>query len=177
MTQVRFDFLNLAPDMEDTENQGLTIAQNVVHDTEGYKPIHLGSAGSFQTTGALGGNVVAIVTKSVGAGDDTFSAWFDINSLQLNVGVNGITSPPVAGTFAPSFSETGTSQAITAFDVCESNGKIFFVVEVSQSLTSPDTTVSLREMGYLDFLDLSVELRPQRGSLTLTGLVPIVIVT
>lgn len=174
MTQVRFDFLNFAPDIEDTENKGLTIADNCVHDTEGYKPIHLGSAGAFSTTGNLAGIVESIVTKSVGPGDDTFSAWFDNNSLQLNVGVNGITSPPVITGSSLSFSQTGTSQKITAFDVCESNGKIFFVVEVSQSLTSPNTTVSLRQIGYLDFLDLSVEFSPQRGSLTLTGFPPIV---
>ena len=66
MTQVRFDFLNLAPDMEDTENQGLTVAQNVVHDTEGYKPVHLGSAGSFATTGGLAASnatVTSIIAK------------------------------------------------------------------------------------------------------------------
>jgi len=164
MTQVRFDFLNLAPDKEDTENTGLTIADNVVHDTEGYKPIHLGTAVSVVQTGNLGDVITttAVVTKSIGVGTDTFSAWIDAIDLRLHG-------------FPLSFSRTGTSQTITAFDVTESNGKIFFVVEAQQSLTGPLTTVSLRQIGYLDFLDKSVEFSPGVGSLSLAGAVPTVI--
>lgn len=174
MTQVRFDFLNLAPDKEDTENTGLTIADNVVHDTEGYKPIHLGTAVSVVQTGNLGDVITttAVVTKSIGVGTDTFSAWIDAIDLRLHVGINGITSPSLSSGFPLSFSRTGTSQTITAFDVTESNGKIFFVVEAQQSLTGPLTTVSLRHIGYLDFLDKSVEFSPGVDSLTLTGFAP-----
>jgi len=153
----RLKFLNWRPDLEDTENDGLTVAQNVIHDVEGWKPVHLGSAGSFVTTGSLAAsvaNVTAIITKSVGVGNDTFSAWIANN--QLNVGVNGVTSPALTSAggsltgYPLSFSTTGAPQ-ITAFDVCEYAGKIFFVAEAAQLEGAPTTTVSIRFMGHLDY--------------------------
>lgn len=152
MTQIRFDFLNLAPDVEDTENQGLTIAQNVVHDTEGYKPVHLGSAGSFVTTGGLGASnatVTSIVAKQVGASNDLFCAW--IANDTLHVGINGVTAASDTTGFPVSFSTTGSSQEIVSFDVTELADKIFFVAQAQQTELVPSTTTTLTTTGHMDF--------------------------
>jgi len=152
MTQVRFDFLNLAPDIEDTENQGLTVAQNVVHDTEGYKPVHLGSTGSFATTGGLAASnatVTSIIAKPVGVGNDLFCAWLAGDTL--HVGLNGVTAASDTTNFPVSFSTSGSSQEIVAFDVAELADKIFFVVQAQQTEAVPSTTATLTTTGHMNY--------------------------
>lgn len=39
MSQLRRDFLNWRPDADAFGNDGLTVADNVLHDSEGYKPL------------------------------------------------------------------------------------------------------------------------------------------
>lgn len=148
----RFNFLNWRPDLEDTEHDGLTVAQNVIHDVKGWEPAHLGSAGSFSTTGSLGASVATVtslVAKGVGPFGAQFCAWLANN--QINVGVNGITSPATTTGYPLSFSTAGASQAITVFDVCEYAGKIFFTVEATQTEAIPSTTTIIRHTGYLDY--------------------------
>lgn len=152
MSQVRLNFLNWQPDLEDEANQGLTVAQNLVHEPEGYKSIHLASAGSFATTGGLAASsatVTSIVTKPVGASGDLFCAW--ISNDTLHVGINGVTSAAVTTGYPLSFATTGANQAITAFDVCEYAGKIFFTAEAAQGTSSPSTTVSIAHIGHMDY--------------------------
>ena len=45
MSQLRLNFLNWRPDIEDTQHDGLSIAQNVLHDTEGYKEVRAMNTG------------------------------------------------------------------------------------------------------------------------------------
>ncbi len=160
MSELRFNFLNFNPDSEATENQGLTVAQNVVHDTEGYKPIHLGSAGSFATTGGLAASAAtirALVAKPVGSQDDLFCAWLSGTSLlTLNVGLNGVTAAAVTTGYPLSFtntfiSSTATPVAVYAFGVAEIFGKIFFTVEARIGTTGPTTTQALKYSAYMDF--------------------------
>ena len=160
MSEVRLNFLNYNPDSEDTENQGLTVAQNVVHEPEGYKPIHLGSAGSFATTGGLGvsaATVLSLVAKPVGPQGDVFCAWISGSPLpSLHVGINGVTAASVTTGYPLSFSNTHVSASATpaviySFDVCEYGGKIFFDVEARQGIAIPSTTQSLKFSAYMDF--------------------------
>ncbi len=153
MSEVRLNFLNFAPDLEDEENTGLTVAQNVVHEPEGYKAIHLGSAGSFSTTGGLAASsatVTSLIAKPVGAGDDLFCAW--IAGDTVHVGINGVTSASDTTGYPLSFATTGSSQAISAFDVCEYASKIFFVVEATQIVNVPSTTTAVvAHIGLMDY--------------------------
>ena len=152
MSEVRFNFLNFNPDSEDTENQGLTIAQNVVHDTEGYKAVHLGSAGSFSTTGGLAASaatITSIVVKPVGVGDDLSCAW--IASDTLHVGLNGVTAASVTTGFPVSFATTGSSQEIVSFDVTEFADKIFFCAQAQQTEIAPSATSTLTTVGYMSY--------------------------
>lgn len=152
MSEFRFNFQDLAPDLEDTKNPGLTIAQNVVHETEGYKAVHLGSAGSFSTTGALGASnatVTALIAKPVGAQSDLFCAWLANDTL--HVGINGITSPTSATGHPLSFGTAGPTQEITVFDVTEFADKIFFVVSAQQDEVVPSNTSTLTTSGFVDY--------------------------
>lgn len=151
MSEVRINYLNWNPDSEDEANKGLTIADNVLHDTEGYKPLHLASTGSFATTGSLAasiGTVTSLVAKPVGPGTDLFCAW--ISGTSINVGLNGVTSTTATTGYPLAFATLGAAR-ITAFDVCESYGKIYFVLEASQNQSSPSTTISFGMQGYMDY--------------------------
>lgn len=152
MSQIRINFLNYNPDLEDTENEGLTIAQNVIHEPEGYKPVHLGTSTAFATTGGLAASVYTVtscIAKPIGAGNDLFCAWIANNTL--HVGLNGVTATTAVTGYPLSFSTAGSSQEITAFDVAEYAGKIFFVAEAKQTEASPSTTGVLAHIGYMDY--------------------------
>ncbi len=153
---MRLNFINWRPDMEDVGNDGLTVADNVIHEPEGYKPIHLASAGGFVTTGGLGASsatILSIVSKQVGAQNDTLSAWVGSDG-GLNIGLNGVTATSPTTGYPLSFNTTlsiGQAAAITVFDVSEYAGKISFQVEAQAQTASPNTTVTLRHAGYMDF--------------------------
>ena len=49
MSEIRLNFLNWRPDAEALSNDGLTVADNVLHDTEGYKPLNVQSGFSAST--------------------------------------------------------------------------------------------------------------------------------
>lgn len=72
--QVRINFLNWRPDQEPLNNDGMTEADNCIHDTEGYKPIRVQTEGAFETAGPLGtldlGNMKALQVRPVGIGGD-----------------------------------------------------------------------------------------------------------
>ena len=137
--------------MEATEHDGLTVADNVVHEPEGYKPVYLASGGSFATTGSLGAStatITSLVAKPVGPGNDLFCAWLSNNTLQF--GINGVTATTASTGYPLSFATTG-SQQITAFDVCEYGGKIFFTAQAQQTQTVPSATATLTLAGYMDY--------------------------
>jgi hypothetical protein len=152
--RTRIDFINWQPDNDEFGTKGLSQADNVIHEPEGYKPVHLASAGSFSTTGGLAasaGTILSIVTKPVGSQNDTFSAWVaQATTPTLHVGINGVTASAATTGYPLSFTTTGAPY-IYAFDVCEAHGKIFFVVEARQSEASPSTTTAIRHIGYMDF--------------------------
>lgn len=151
LAELRTNFLNWRPDLEDTENQGLTIAQNVIHEPEGYKAVHLASAGTFTTTGGLAASaatVTSLVAKRIGPWSDQLCAW--VSSNTLNIGINGVTLTSTTTGYPLSFT-TAAAPQITVFDVCEYAGKVVFVVEAQQEQAIPATTAVLRHTGYLDF--------------------------
>ncbi len=156
----RRDFLNWRPDAEDFGNDGLVTADNVIHETEGFKPAHLASAGSFATTGGLAASVatvLAVQCRPVGAQNDYLVAWIaDQTATTLHVGLNGTTGTTTATGHPLSFStvyagSTTTPVNISVFDVCEYGGKIFWTVEAQMGTTTPSTTQTLGYAGYMDY--------------------------
>lgn len=144
MSQLRTNFLNWRPDLEDEAHDGLTVADNVIHEPEGYKEVHLASDGAFSTTSALAASnatVLSVVAKPVGSQDDLLVGY--ANSSVLNVGVNGA-SAGSSTTGYPVVSASG--MAVTAFDVAELDGRIFFILR-GQASSGAVTSVA----GYMDF--------------------------
>lgn len=149
---MRISFLNWRPDLEDETHDGLSVADNVVHEPEGYKPIHLASAGTFATTGGLAASnatVLSAVAKPVGNADDLLVAW--IANGQLHVGLNGVTAASDTTGYPLSFATVAVSGEITAFDVCESYGKIFFVVKGEQVGTAPTQASERSMVAYMSY--------------------------
>ena len=153
MSELRLNFLNYRPTQEDVNHDGLTVANNVLHEPEGYKQTYLRSASAFSTTGGLGASnasVSSVFAKPVGAQGDLFCAWLSGSPGTLHVGINGVTATTAATGYPLSFSTaTSGDDRIYAFDVCEYAGKIFFVVEAQYEADTG--TLSLKHIGYMDY--------------------------
>lgn len=149
---MRVKFLNWRPDAEDVGNDGLTTADNVIHDVEGYRPVHLASAGTFATAlAASDATILSIVSKPVGSQGDQFVAWVaDATTPTLHVGINGATAATSATAYPLAMATAATDAEIYAFDVCEYAGKIVFTVE-AQATDASATALVYAFAGYMDF--------------------------
>lgn len=149
---MRIKFLNWRPDAEDIGNDGLTIADNVIHDVEGYRPAHLAS--TFATTGGLDATtatILSIVAKPVGSQGDYFCAWVaDATTPTLHVGINGVTASTSATGYPLAMATAATDAEIYAFDVCEYAGKIIWTVD-ARATDASATALSYAFAGHMDF--------------------------
>ena len=144
MSQVKYNFLNWAPDLEDHEHNGLAIAENVLHDSNGYYPIKIQTAGAFSTgTPAGAGFGIAysdIKVKPFGnAGELTFAAiqYDTATTNTFRIGVVG------TGFTAVNFATLASVGAcwIKSFDVCELGQRVVISAQAEGSLLSGGTTV------------------------------------
>lgn len=151
---MKVNFLNWRPDRDDVANDGLTKAENVIHDVEGYRPAHLASSGTFATTGGLAASdatVLSIIAKPVGSQGDLFCAWVaDATTPTLHVGLNGVTATTAATGYPLAMAAAATDAEIFAFDVCEYGGKIVWTVEANATDASA-TALTYAFAGYMDF--------------------------
>lgn len=149
MQQTRVNFLNFNPDLEAENNQGLTVANNVIHEPEGYKPIHLATAGSFSQSGGMA-SVTSVVSKPIGSAGDVFSAWISQNG-NICVGVNGHTATTSSTGYPLSFSTVSAASVISFMGVCEHADNVYFTVEAynTRVLPNPSTVVSQSFSGYI----------------------------
>ena len=149
MQQTRGNFLNWKPDLEDDNNQGLTVAENVIHEPEGYKPLHLATAGSFSQSGGMS-SVTSVVSKPIGSAGDVFSAWIASNG-NICVGVNGYTATTSSTGYPLSFSTVSNGGSFISFmGVCEYEDNVYFTVESFTTQTLPAVTVtSMAFSGYI----------------------------
>lgn len=152
----RLTFINWRPDLEDEANDGLVVADNVLHEPEGYKSIGLESAGAFATNASLG-TVTSVQIRNAGSADNQVAAWVNIISATtaaLSVGTpgGGIFSSITAQTVTSINTITGTSipdMGIVSFDVCELDGKIF-VTAVARA-NQAGGNVTRRFTGYVTY--------------------------
>lgn len=149
---MKIKFLNWRPDAEDVGNDGLTTADNVIHDVEGYRPVHLASAGTFSTAiAASDATVLSIISKPVGSQGDYFCAWVaDQTTPTLHVGINGVTAVTSATGYPLAMATAATDAEIYAFDVTEYAGKIVWTVE-AQATDASATALVYAFAGYMDF--------------------------
>jgi len=140
MSEVRLNFLNWRPDADEFGNDGLTVAKNVVHDTDGYKPIYVATAYAAATSTAVSSTVPSLQVRPIGSGTQTLRAW--ISGDQINVGIDGVTATSAVTGYPISFATASSYRNITFFDVCEAPGYIFFTLGAEQVTVSPSTTVA-----------------------------------
>lgn len=68
MNQLKINFLNWRPDVDEYQNDGLTVADNVYHDVGGYKQVLVPTTTSFATVSAgYGVGVVDVIWRQAGA--------------------------------------------------------------------------------------------------------------
>lgn len=163
MPSFRKDFLNWQPDAEDFGNQGLVTADNVVHEPEGYKKVAFASAGGFSEVGSIlasgGATALSVQVRPVGTQGDVLAAWIaNTTTPSLHVGINGTTATTSATGYPLAFSTAYAGGAvnaigITAFDVTEYAGKIYWTVEANFKTDVASSTVTNVKAfaGYMDF--------------------------
>lgn len=161
MSEVRINFLNWRPDAEDIGNDGLITADNVIHDTEGYKQIGLVTNGAVSTLTSsdtlywlTGSTVLALQCRQTGTLKDTSG-----NNKVIAYFRDGVTPEFIVDhlkhTAASSFNLGGTggaivsSQVLSAFQVTELNNTLFVCAEGAGNASS-GTAVSVNFTGYVD---------------------------
>ena len=160
---LKLNFLNWRPDQDEYGNDGLTTADNVVHDTEGYKQVHLKSAGAFNTIIPASWSVTSVVaqqavragtayTAFVGeanAGGPTnalgFGALFTTSGDMYRAIWNDTGYPTLNA-----FSTVGTNQNVVAFDHCYLGDKVFMVAVADQDVAATAGTQTVAALGYGD---------------------------
>ena len=151
MNQLKVNFLNWRPDQDEYQLEGLTKAQNVVHDTEGYKPVYLQTTSSFNTAIPANVSCVSVVARQGVWAPTAFTAYieeadqttptlrfgyFDSTTFGMYEGLWDTTGYPTANAFATA----GGDQEVIAFDHCNMNDKVFLVAVGEQSVTSAGGT-------------------------------------
>ena len=162
MSEVRLNFLNWRPDQEAFGHDGLVVADNVIHDTEGYKQVtrNTDTARSTiigaPTSSALQVRPMGSVRDALQANKmacrigglpaTQMSVTFHIGIGQTAANVTGVsaTFAHTGGTATPCASQ----QAITSFQVCELNDYLF-VTAHGEGLAAGGTAVSANLTAYL----------------------------
>jgi len=149
MSEFKFNFINWRPDFEEFNNDGLVTADNVLHDTEGYKEVRAATNNSVY--GSVSRSVMGMVCKPIGTSGQQLAAW-----------VNVATGPPITGTLNLGFGEAGPSLrsisvgetlsgintiALVGLQVAELGDKVFAVAR-SKSLLQGGTLVSTDIAGF-----------------------------
>ncbi len=149
MSQLRVNFLGWRPDSEDLGNEGLTVANNVLHDTEGYKPLVMQTAGAFAVgtfyTGATLHSVRSVQIRQVGMNSNKVMAMAKDRATSaaiadLTIGLEG-----EAAAFTTISSGTLSSAGavrVASFSVAEMESGVFGVCATyDASLLSGGSTV------------------------------------
>jgi hypothetical protein len=160
MSNVKLNFLNWQPDVEDYRNEGLITADNVIHSPEGY--IQYKTPTTFVTSTAIG-TCPSMVVRSVGTNDQRVVAYLNNATaagagytIDLNLGLFSSNYTTVALYTSMTSSTIGnlsTQNRVVAFDVCELGGVIFMAAQaelpVTTALNAGDApVVTLNATGY-----------------------------
>ena len=96
MSQVRVNFLGWRPDQDEYATEGLITAENVLHDTEGYKPLKMQTAGAFSASTWYSldtlSSIRSMQIRAVGLGNNRMAAIAEDGSsgvADLSIGAEG----------------------------------------------------------------------------------------
>ena len=149
MTEVRRDFLNWRPDRDEFDSEGLQVADNVLHDVEGYKQTRYATDGAASTlNGTSGVTITSFQARQVGSLRDSSSD----NKIGLSATVSGLKIQSYGASVPQttvSFATAATSGvAIRAFQVTELGDNAFVAAEV-RGVAASGTEVSANFTGYI----------------------------
>lgn len=149
MSQVRLNFLGWQPDQDEYSPEGLIRANNVLHDTEGYKPLKMHTAGAFSAsvwyTGATLASVRSMQIRAVGAGNNRVAAIVSDSATtaaiaDLSIGVEG--EAAAFTTVATATLASAGGVRCKAFSVGELESGVFLICAAfDASLQSGGTTL------------------------------------
>ena len=162
MSQVKINFLNWRPDDEDLGNDGLITADNVYHDTEGYKQYKTPTTGAFSTNAGLG-TCASVVFRTVGTSNQRIGCFLH-NATAAGV---GYTIDMSIGLFAENYSLSGlyttissstltnkhTLNSVSAFEGFEYADLIFITAEAQCAtatvINAAAPVITLNSTGYV----------------------------
>ena len=179
MTQrLRLNFLEWTPDLDDFQNPGMTVADNVIHQPEGYKQVAIQTAGAFSTLTSVG-TVTSIQIKPIGTGGTNLAAWLRPQTATPSV-ILEIGDPEVGvlGSVGSATLISVNSMKIDAFQVCELEDKVFAVANANGTAQA-GTVISINLTGYFDYtvptppISIDDATAPDSGVLTLVGYAPV----
>jgi len=180
VSNLRFNFLEWLPDLDDFGNPGITVADNVIHDVEGYKEVRQQTIGAFSTlTGSA--TSTAMVVKPIGTGGTNVAAWLKAITAGPSV-IMEIGNPEIGlvGSIASATLSSVGAMSISSFQVTELNDKVFLTAQ-AEGEAQGSTVISINLTGYLDYtvptppVSENTAIIPNTKTLTLTGQVPIIL--
>lgn len=150
MNQLKVNFLNWRPDQDEYQLEGLVKAQNVVHDTEGYKPVYLQTTTSFSTGIAAASSVLSVVASPGPWPGTAFTSYVEdgttpvlrfgyvySTAAAMYAGAWSTTGYPTAHAFATA---GASGHAVVAHDTCYLGEYVFMVSVAEQGLAATGTT-------------------------------------
>jgi len=143
VSQVRLNFLNWRPDAEDFGNDGLTIATNVLHDTEGY--IETRGTNTATTVAQSTGEAKWLDVVPLGYDSGAYVAathWSTLNSVQI--GTFGTWSE-----YADTAGAGQTAGALQSFSAVEFEDKIVACAKYHFASSAPVGTTTAS--GYISY--------------------------
>ena len=139
MSEIRLNFLNWRPDMEPSGHDGLTEADNVLHDTEGYKQLRVATSGAAATAAASANTLGSVQVRQLGSKQDTsednkMACYLVVANpsgvgVRIQVGSSTFNSESTLTASAGTAHPVATGGAITAFEVCELNDYVFITAQ------------------------------------------------
>ena len=153
MSEVRVNFLNWRPDQEPSTHDGLNVADNLLHDTEGYKSLPMQTG--FSTTNPLSGNDfswISVQVRPIGIGGDL-----------VYCGLRGLSTSPSASVYVGIVGQATAIAGQTPFvpfggTLISANAcriEAFFVTEFEQSFLVTARVTGDRVTGTTEALNVT----------------------
>lgn len=157
MSQIRVNFLNWRPDLEPSEHEGLVSASNAYHSPSGYKSVQANTAGAGATLNGLDGITMlssrALQVMPMGPGRTVGAPNFISGYIREATGGSfnlSLTENAGGDSLASTLNATGTSMALTAFDVCALGNQVFVCAQMDLAQTGSSIVGARALSGTLD---------------------------
>jgi hypothetical protein len=143
VSELRYQFLNWRPDLEDTQHDGLSVADNVFHDVEGYKQVSFvtDAAVSTMVSSSNEATLRAFQVRQIGnlmdvSNNNKVISYIREEGSGSDLVVDFLNTTTAASTTMGTY----TGPSLRAFQTAELNGYVFVCAVADASLTGGGTT-------------------------------------